>query len=120
MQKKVKLTAEEKKELKRLAALENERAITEGWADNSNMGKNKYALRFGLLTWGLPTFVLYSVIMLILNLFVKSGMKYDLIQASFALVFFCVFGIFYGRSLWKKNEKIYRNKYPYGKKATKK
>jgi len=117
MQKKQKLTAEEKKAHKKRIELENERIITEGWAENSKKGKMKYALRFGLLTWGIPTFVLYSIIMMILNLFVKSSMRYDLMQATFALFFFMVFGILYGRMLWSKNEKIYRKKYPYGKKS---
>jgi|GEM_PF-1013577 len=117
MQKKVKLSSDDKAAKRKQRARDNEKLVLDGWQKNSEAGKMKFALKFGAFTWGLPTFVIYSVIMVLLNTVLDDTVKYNVSQALFSLFFFIVFGTFYGMSLWKKNEKIYRNKFPYGKKA---
>ena len=116
MQKKQKLSSEEKKAKRKAIELENEKAIIDNWQKSSDQGKYKYAIRFGAFTWGFPTFLIYSAIMIVFNFFIKDGVKYDLFQAFFALFFFFIFGTVYGMVLWNKNEKLYRKKFPYGKK----
>ncbi len=117
MVKKEKKSTEDRATKRKQRALENEKLILDGWQKNSDQGKMKFALRFGTFSWGLPTFVIYSVIMIILNLIVEESVKYNIYQALLSLIFFIVFGTVYGMTLWKKNEKIYRNKFPYGKKS---
>jgi hypothetical protein len=117
MQKKQKLSSEEKKARRKAIELENEKAVLDTWQKNSDLGKKKYALRFGAFTWGIPTFLIYSAIMIVFNFFIKEGVRYDLFQAAFALVFFFIFGTVYGMVLWNKNEKLYRKKFPYGKRT---
>jgi len=117
MLKKEKLSSKDKAAKRKQRELENEKLVLDGWQKSSEQGKMKYSLKFGAFTWGLPTFVIYSAIMLLLNFVIKDSVKYNIYQALLSLVFFIVFGTLYGMSLWKKNEKIYRNKFPYGKKA---
>jgi len=120
MVKKEKLSTEDKARARKQRALENEKLVLDGWQKNSDQGKMKFALRFGAFTWGLPTFAIYSVIMIVLNMIIEDSVKYNIYQAILSLVFFILFGTVYGMTLWKKNEKIYRNKFPYGKKTSKK
>lgn len=119
MFKKEKLSSEDKETLRKQREIESEKLILDGWQKNSELGQMKYALKFGAFTWALPTFAIYSVIMIVLNRIIEDSVKYNLYQALFSLFFFVVFGTFYGTTIWKKNEKIYRNKFPYGKKASK-
>lgn len=114
MQKKPKLSREE---VKKQRALENEKMVYENWQFNHEMGRFKYAFRFGAFTWGIPTFFVYTVIMLVMNFFLKESYKYDLYQAVIAFIFFILFGIAYGMVLWNRNEKIFLKKYPYGRKT---
>lgn len=117
MDKKKKLTTEEKKSLKEKKQAENEQLVYDSWQQSRELGKMKFALRFGAYTWGLPTFLVYSVLMMLLNAIIKSSVKYDLYQAAFSLFFFVVFGTLYGLFIWKRNERIFTKKYPYGRKS---
>ncbi|GAB6109150.1 hypothetical protein [Fusibacter bizertensis] len=96
---------------------ENEKLIYDTWPQSREQGKLKFTFKFGALTWGFPTFLIYSAIMIILNFFIKESVKYNIPQALFSLFFFVIFGMVYGLFLWNKNEKIYLKKYPYGKKS---
>lgn len=120
MVKKEKLSSEDKANARKQRALENEKLVLDGWQKNSDQGKMKFALKFGAFTWGLPTFAIYSIIMIVLNMIIEDSVKYNIYQAILSLLFFIIFGTVYGMTLWNKNEKIYRNKFPYGKKASKK
>lgn len=100
----------------KMRAAENEKLIYDTWPQSRENGKLKFVLRFGAITWGLPTFLIYSAIMIVLNFFVKESVKYDFVQAVIAILFFIIFGTIYGHFIWNKNEKIYRKKFPYGKK----
>ncbi len=106
----------DKLEQKRKRQKETERQIFDTWQGSSELGRMKYAMKFGFYTWGIPTFTIYSLIMLVLNALVKTTVRYDLYQAGFALFFFVIFGIGYGMVIWNRNEKIFRSKFPYGKK----
>lgn len=114
---KKKLTSDEKKALKAKRQADNDQLVYDSWQQNRELGKMKFALRFGAYTWGLPTFLVYSVLMMILNAIIKSSVKYDLYQAVFSLFFFIVFGTLYGLYIWKRNERIFTKKYPYGRKS---
>ncbi|HAS73916.1 MAG TPA: hypothetical protein DCS67_07205 [Clostridiales bacterium UBA8960] len=117
MDKKKKLTSEEKKQIKIERQKANEQLVYNSWQQSREIGKMKFALRFGAYTWGLPTFLVYSVIMMMLNFIIKTSVKYDLFQAIFSLFFFVLFGTFYGLFIWNRNEKIFVKKYPYGRKS---
>ena len=119
MQKKKKLTRDEKFELKVKREQEQEKLVLDNWQTSSELGKLKFSMKFGVMSWGLPTFAIYSIIMIIVNMFSKTGIIYGWVQALIAFVFFIIFGMFYGSSLWKKNEKLFRSKYPYGRRSTK-
>ncbi len=119
MLKKLKLSSEDKAARRKQRVLDDEKLVLDGWQKNSEQGKLKFSLKFGAFTWGFPTFVIYSVIMVVLNLVLKDSIRYNLFQAVFSLFFFIVFGTIYGMMLWNKNEKLYRNKFPYGKKVSK-
>ncbi|MDH8676546.1 hypothetical protein QE109_00235 [Fusibacter bizertensis] len=96
---------------------ENDKLVYDTWPQTREQGKLKFTFRFGALTWGFPTFLIYSAIMIILNFFIKESVKYNIMQAAFSLFFFILFGMIYGLFLWKKNEKVFLKKYPYGKKT---
>ena len=117
MDKKKKLTSEEKKALKEKRQAENDQLVYDSWQQSRELGKMKFALRFGAYTWGFPTFLVYSVLMMLLNVIIKSSVKYDLYQAVFSLFFFIVFGTLYGLFIWRRNERIFTKKYPYGRKS---
>ncbi len=109
----------DRKATKKNKEAETEKLIYETWPQSREQGKLKFTFRFGALTWGFPTFLIYSAIMIILNFFIKESVKYNIYQALFSLFFFVLFGMVYGLFLWNKNEKIYLKKFPYGKKINK-
>lgn len=114
-----KTSAEERRKNKEQRKSDNEKMIYDSWPNSRALGKNKFALRFGIITWGLPTFVFYSVLMIVLNAIFKSPFPYDIYQAAISLFFFVFFGTIYGLVIWRRNEKIFLAKFPYGKKTVK-
>lgn len=113
---KKKSSAEERQKAKEQRKRDNEQLIYDSWHNSRALGKNKFALKFGIITWGLPTFIFYSVLMIVLNAIFKSPFPYDLYQAAISLFFFVFFGTIYGLVIWRRNEKIFLKKFPYGKK----
>ncbi len=109
-------TDKEAKKLERKASYERE--IHNHWHTRREKGKWHFIWRFGVFTWGVTTFCFYWIFLWIL---IKlTGVSIPMyvatfIQAIFYLSIFMIFGIFYGLYLWNKNEKIYLDKYPYGK-----
>ncbi|MBF4691847.1 YrzE family protein [Fusibacter ferrireducens] len=91
--------------------------VYENWPANRALGKRKFVFKFGALSWGLGTYVIYWIMMMILNLITKSNAAFNLYQFIFTLLLFIVVGSIYGIILWHRNEKIFKTKYPYGRKA---
>ena len=72
----------------------------EKWAKLSKLGRNKFVLRFGVLGWGVPTGLLFSLI---------QGFEYGwdgfLFRLIPALILFPLGGILFGRIMWRMLEK---------------
>jgi hypothetical protein len=61
----------------------------------SKLGRNQYVLRFGVLGWGIPTAILFSLIQ-----GYRFGWDGFLFQLIPALILFPIGGIFFGRIMW--------------------
>ncbi len=90
--------------------------VYENWQANRDLGKRKFVIRFGVFSWGIGTFVIYWILMMILNAVTKANAQFTIYQFLMTLAFFMIFGVIYGIILWHRNEKIFNTKYPYGKK----
>ncbi len=73
---------------------------TEKWAKLSKLGRSQYVLRVGVLGWGVPTAMLFSLIE-----GYRLGWDQFVFQLVPALVIFPVAGIFFGRAMWRMLEK---------------
>lgn len=93
----------------------NKQDVLDNWKANREMGKKKYIIKFGVVTWGISTFVIYWILMFVLNAVTKSQGNFTIYQVIISLIFFAIFGAIYGNILWKRNEKIYKEKHPYAK-----
>jgi hypothetical protein len=69
---------------------------SEQWAKFSKLGRTQYVLRYGVLGWGVPTAILFSLIDSY-----RFGWEGFLSQIVPALVIFPVGGIFFGRCMWR-------------------
>ncbi len=101
---------------------EYEKNVLENWHTRREGGKWAFVFKFGVLTWGGVTFVLYWLLLSLLNWLTKAptdGLIYQLITS---VAIFIIFGVVYGIVLWTRNEKIYLKKFPYSqpKKKSKK
>jgi len=109
----------EGKKTEKLSKKEQQRKdVLDNWQSNHDMGKRKYILRFGALSWGIGTFTIYWILIFILGKINPSMMAYGSVEIIGSLVFFIIFGFIYGNILWNRNEKIFLEKYPYGKKKS--
>jgi hypothetical protein len=66
----------------------------------TKLGRTQYVLRYGVLGWGIPTAILFS-----LTQGYRSGWDGFLVQLILALIIFPVGGILYGRIMWRLLEK---------------
>ncbi|MBN2436915.1 MAG: hypothetical protein JXK07_16770 [Spirochaetes bacterium] len=75
----------------------------EKWQKIRQIGKKKYVIKYGIISWGLTTAFLWSLIMHIIrpqeNLFIRPVI---------ALVLFPLGGIVVGLYTWNYNEKNYK------------
>jgi len=69
---------------------------TEKWARFSQLGRTRYVLRHGVLGWGVPAAILFSLIQAY-----QFGWDGFLFQLVAALILFAIGGIFYGRCMWE-------------------
>lgn len=92
-----------------------EKDVIENWGNQREKGKKSFIVKFGILTWGLSTFLLYWLLLTFINWITKSNTPFALGQMILSMIIFLVFGIVYGHILWVRNEKIYLKKYPYKK-----
>ena len=67
---------------------------SEQWAKFTKLGRTQYVLRYGVLGWGVPTAILFSLIDSY-----RFGWAGFLSQIVPALVIFPVGGIFFGRCM---------------------
>jgi len=72
---------------------------SEKWAKLSKLGRTQYVLRFGVLGWGIPTAILFSLIQ-----GYRFGWDGFLFQLIPALILFPIGGIFFGRFMWRTLE----------------
>lgn len=91
--------------------------VYDNWQANRELGKRKFIIKFGVFSWGIGTYVIYWILMMVLNAVTKANAQFGLYQFAFTLVFFIIFGLIYGTILWYRNEKIFNAKFPYGKKS---
>lgn len=104
-----------KKQTKEEREQEYAKMIHENWHANREKGKLQFVLRFGVLSWGGFTYVLYWGITMMLNILLNTGMKISLVAVLFSSIGFLVAGAVYGIILWNRNEKIFLKRYPYGR-----
>jgi len=61
----------------------------------SKLGRTQFVLRFGVLGWGIPTAILFSLVQ-----GYRSGWDGFLFQLTLALFIFPLGGILFGRIMW--------------------
>ena len=72
---------------------------SEKWARFRQLGRTQYVVRYGVLGWGVPTAIVFSLIQSY-----RSGwdtLPFHLIPA---LIIFPLAGIAFGRCMWKMRE----------------
>ena len=69
---------------------------SERWANFTKLGRTQYVLRYGVLGWGVPTAILFSLIESY-----RFGWEGFLSQIVPALIIFPIGGIFFGRCMWR-------------------
>jgi hypothetical protein len=72
---------------------------SEKWTRFSKLGRTRYVLRFGVLGWGIPTAILFSLVQ-----GYRFGWDGFLFQLIPALILFPIGGIFFGRFMWRALE----------------
>jgi hypothetical protein len=95
---------------------ETERYVFENWPGLRSMGKGKYIIRHGFLTWGVSTFTVYWILVAIMNRVSEVKTPLTVLNFAFTFFMFAIFGMVYGELIWRRNERIYKRKYPYVKK----
>jgi hypothetical protein len=73
---------------------------SEKWAKLSELGRSQYVVRYGVLGWGVPTGILFSLIQ-----GYRFGWDGFLFQLIPALIIFPLGGILFGRIMWRLLEK---------------
>lgn len=111
--------AEKKKKQPKQTKAERDAAyaqmIYDNWQSNRDKGKLNFILKFGVVSWGFFTYVVYWGIMLLLNILFKAAAPITVPMLVFTGVGFVLAGVVYGHVLWNRNEKIFLKRYPYGK-----
>ncbi len=72
----------------------------ERWQKDQQLGKSQYIVRYGVLFWGIPTGILWSIIMHFLQ---PQDTWY--IRPIIAMIIFPLGGIWFGKWLWNTNVK---------------
>jgi hypothetical protein len=75
---------------------------TEKWAKTTALGRSRFVWLYGVLGWGVPTAILFSLIQAI-----QLGWDEFFFQLIPALVLFPLGGILWGRLMWKFMESRY-------------
>jgi hypothetical protein len=72
------------------------KSASEKLAKLSKLGRTQYVLRFGVLGWGIPTAILFSLVQ-----GYRLGWDGFLFQLILALILFPIGGILFGRLMWR-------------------
>lgn len=117
-----KMTRQEKKEQRRLAAeaekTREREEIYSKWGRTSKEGLWAYVLKRQIIGWALPMLVVYIIVM---YLFSKISVVYfDGLTVIIAIIVFSIVAMFKGIFIFNKKEKIYREKFPYKNRKRKK
>lgn len=110
---------EKRKERRRKMQEDYIKSVYQNWGPISEKGKTRYMLVKATYGWALQVFLIYIVLMYIMSKFNKNFI-FDWITVLFAAVIFFIFGLIQGAGEFNRNEKIYREKYPYSYKPKKK
>ena len=79
------------------------RSTAEKWAKYGKLGRTQYVFRYGVVGWGVPTAILYSLI----RGYVEGWDEFPY-QLLFAIIAFPLMGIFIGRLNWRWFEKRHK------------
>ena len=74
----------------------------EKWAKTREKGKQRFVLVNGVLGWGVPTAILWAILME----FIESS-ENIWVRPTIALIIFPIAGIAFGHLTWNKSEKAY-------------
>jgi hypothetical protein len=85
------------------------------WKQTRSHGRGRYILLSGILGWGIPTAILFS---LILCRF-KPGIDQFILRLVISLVIFPIGGYFFGSAMWRLSEKRYAVSVPPNRSAFK-
>ncbi len=72
------------------------------WAKIREKGKQRFVLVNGVLGWGVPTAILWAVLMELLD-----PSENIWVRPIIALIIFPIAGIAFGHLMWNKSEKIF-------------
>jgi len=72
------------------------------WAKMREKGKQRFVLVNGVLGWGVPTAILWSVLMELLD-----PSENIWVRPIIALIIFPIAGIAFGHLMWNKSEKTF-------------
>lgn len=72
------------------------------WSEIRVRGRERFVREYGMLVWGLPTAVFWSV-----GLAYREGLEQLPILLPVALAAFPLAGIWVGRLLWNANERMF-------------
>ncbi len=101
---------------KRRARMEQyKNAVYKEWGKISAQGKKKYVLIKATYGWALQVFLVYIAMMYVLSRF-NDAFIFDWFTVLFSAVIFVLFGAWQGSMEFDRNERIYREKFPYKKK----
>ena len=75
----------------------------EKWAKTRQMGRARFVWLIGVAGWGLPTGILWSIMMA----FMQGWSKLPL-YLVLAVIGFPIGGYFFGQRIWKKGEENFR------------
>lgn len=97
---------------------DHRQAVYKAWGPISARGKARFVFIKATYGWALQVFVIYCIIMYVFSRFFQA-LYFDWLAVVIALVMFVLFGVIQGSMEFDRNEKIYREKYPYGYKKKK-
>ncbi len=100
-------------------AEEYKKTIYKEWGQVSERGKYYYGLKQATVGWAWPILVIYVFMMFMLSK-LNEAFVFDWTTISTAGIIFMAFGFFQGITEFNRNEKIYRQKYPYKNKHKRK
>jgi ABC-type multidrug transport system permease subunit len=75
------------------------------WNEVKSMGMKSFILKYGIMRWGIPTGISYSVLMLLFNSNIHSIRSFIIYVVINLLIFSLLGGSLFGFVMWKLSEK---------------